>query len=69
MIKIIKERIKKKERFSKIKNVKSRNYSKIAKVLNEETYVKERVIKTKIKNVTIKNVFAIINSNLRVIKY
>jgi len=69
LIKIIKEKIRKKEKFSKIKNIKSRNYLKIAKVLNKEIYVKEKVIKTKIKNITIKNVFTIINSNLRVIKY
>ncbi len=69
MIKIIKERIKKKERFSKIKNVKLKNYLKIIKIAKKKIYVKKKKIKTKIKNVTIKDVFAIINSNLRVIKY
>ncbi len=69
MIKVIKKRIKKKEKFSKIKNVKSRNYLKIVEITREKTYVKKRVIKTRVKNVTIKNVLAIINSNSRVIKY
>ena len=69
MIKIIKEKIKKKKRFSKIKNVRFRNYLKIIKVLDKKIYVKEKVIKTKIKNFTIKDVLAIINFNLRVIKY
>ncbi len=69
MIKIIKERIRKKKKFLKIRNVKSRNYSKITKVLDKETYIKKEIIKTKVKNITIKNVFAIINSNLRTIKY
>jgi len=69
LIKIIKKRIKKKERFSKIENVKSRNYLKITKVLNKRTYVKKQIIKTKIKNITIKNVFAITNFNLKIIKY
>ncbi len=69
MIKVIKERIKKKERFLKIKNVKFRNYLKITKVTREKIYIKKKVIKTKVKNITIKNVFAIINSNLRVTKY
>jgi len=53
----------------KIKNIKFRNYLKIIKVAKEKIYVKKKVIKIRIKNVTIKNVFAIINSNLRVIKY
>jgi len=69
LIKIIKERIRKKKKFLKIRNVKSRNYSKITKVLDKETYIKKEIIKTKVKNITIKNVFAIINSNLRTIKY
>jgi len=69
LIKIIKERIKKKERFLTIKNVKSRNYLKITKVLDKEIYIKKKVIKTKVKNVTIKNVLAIINFNSKVIKY
>jgi len=69
LIKIIKEKIKKKKRFSKIKNVRFRNYLKIIKVLDKKIYVKEKVIKTKIKNITIKDVLAIINFNLRVIKY
>jgi len=69
LIKIIKEKIKKKKRFSKIKNVRFRNYLKIIKVLDKKIYVKEKVIKTKIKNFTIKDVLAIINFNLRVIKY
>ncbi len=69
LIKIIKERIKKKEKFLKIKNVRFRNYLKITKILDKEIYVKKKVIKTKIKNVTIKNVFVVINFNLRIIKY
>ena len=69
MIKVIKERIKKKERFLKIKNVKFKNYLKITKVLNEKIYVKKKIIKTKVKNVIIKNVLTIISFNLRVIKY
>ncbi len=32
-------------------------------------YIKKKIIKTKVKNVTIKNVLAIIDSNLRVTKY
>jgi len=69
LIKIIKKRIKKKERFSKIKNVRLKNYSKITKALDKETYIKKKIIETRIKDITIKNVFAIINSNSRVIKY
>jgi len=69
LIKIIKKRIRKKKRFLKTKNVRSKNYLKIIKILDEKIYIKKRIIKTKIKNVTIKNVFAIINSNLRVTKY
>ncbi len=67
MIKIIKERIRKKKRFLKIKNVKLKNYLKIIKVAREKIYVKKKIIKTKIKNVIIKNVFAIINFNSKVI--
>ena len=69
MIKKIKKKIKKKERFLKIKNVKVKNYLKIIKVAKKEIYVEKKVIKTKVKNVTIKNVFAIINFNSKVIKY
>jgi len=69
LIKIIKKRIRKKKRFLKTKNVRSKKYLKIIKILDEKIYIKKRIIKTKIKNVTIKNVFAIINSNLRVTKY
>ncbi len=69
MIKKIKKKIKKKERFLKIKNVKFKNYLKIIKVAKKEIYVEKKVIKTKVKNVTIKNVFAIINFNSKVIKY
>jgi len=69
LIKIIKKKIRKKKRFSKIKNVRFRNYSKITKVAKEKTYVKKKIIKTKVKNVTIKNVLAIINFNSKVTKY
>ena len=68
LIKRIKKRIRKKERFLKIKNVKFKNYLKIIKITKEKTYIKKKKIKKK-KNVIIKNVFAITNSNLRVIKY
>jgi len=40
LIKIIKKKIRKKERFLKIKNVKFRNYLKITKVLDKKIYVK-----------------------------
>jgi len=63
LIKIIKKIIKKKERFLKIKNVRFRNYLKITKVARDKIYIKKKVIKTKIKDITIKNVFAIINFN------
>jgi len=69
LIKRIKKRIKKKKRFSKVKNVRSKNYLKIAKVLDRKIYIKKRVIETRVKNVIIKNILAIINSNSRVIKY
>jgi len=68
LIKIIKEKIKKK-RFLKIKNVNFRNYLKITKVLNKKIYIKQKNKKTKKKNITIKNIFTIINSNLRITKY
>jgi len=69
LIKVIKKRIRKKKRFSKIKNIKSKNYLKITKVLDKEIYIKKKVIKTKIKNITIKNILIIINFNLKTIKY
>ena len=69
MIKIIKKRIKKKKRFSKIKNVRFKNYWEITKVLNKEIYVEKRIVETKIENITIKNILAIIDSNSRIIKY
>ncbi len=69
MIKIIKKRIKKKKRFSKIKNVRFKNYLEITKVLNKEIYVEKRIVETKIENITIKNILAIIDSNSRIIKY
>jgi len=69
LIKIIKKRIKKKKRFSKIKNVRFENYLKITKASNKEIYIKKKIIETKIKNIIIKNILAIINSNSRVIKY
>jgi len=69
LIKVIKKRIKKKERFSKIKNVKLENYLKITKVLDKEIYIKKKVIKTKVKNIIIKNILAIIDSNSKIIRY
>jgi len=42
LTKIIKKRIKKEKRFSKIKNVKFENYLKIKKALNKEIYVKKK---------------------------
>jgi len=69
LIKIIKKRIKKKKRFSKIKNVRFKNYLEITKVLNKEIYVEKRIVETKIENITIKNILAIIDSNSRIIKY
>ena len=47
MIKVIKKRIKKKKKFLKIKNIKSRNCLKITKVLDEKIYIKKS---NKIKN-------------------
>ena len=69
MIKIIKKKIKKKERFLKVKNVKFKNYLKIIKVAKKEIYVEKRIVETKIENITIKNILAIIDSNSRIIKY
>jgi len=42
LIKIIKKKIRKKEKFSKIKNVRFRNYLKITKIAKEEIYVKKK---------------------------
>jgi len=66
LIKIIKERIKKKKRFLRIKNVKSRNYLKIIEVLDEETYIKKKVIKTRGSIDAIEDVFARLDTHNRV---
>jgi len=41
LIKIIKERIRKKEKFPKIKNVRSRNYLEIIEALDKKIYIKK----------------------------
>ncbi len=69
MIKIIKEKIRKKERFSKIKNIRFKNYLKIVEIAKEKIYIKKKAIETKVENIIIKNVLAIINSNSKIIKY
>jgi len=61
LTKIIKQRIKKKKEFLKIKNTKFNNYLKIVKFSNRFRYI--------IKNIIIKDSLLTINLNFRIIKY
>lgn len=67
--KVVKERIRKEEEFPKAKNNRPGNYPEVAEAPGRETYVEKRVVETRVEDITMENVPAVVDPNSRATKY